>query len=159
MCTQARLCVRRLVHAYAWSCPETLSLVFLILFLISMHKFVSIFTLLCMYDSLFHCLIVRLHSHVKIRVYLLFICFKYHEHAFTCSYIDAIGIVMWRGKSRIHMYMHFVCNIILFRFDEHDMIDRINIFVILMLWMMNMICLLHMFLPWIWYDDMMLDEC
>ena len=150
MCTQARLCVRRLVHAYAWSCPETLSLVFLILFLISLHKFVSIFTLLCMYDSLFHCLIVRLPSHVKIRVYVLFICFKYHEHAFTCSYIDAIGAVMQWGKwdkSCIHMYMHFVCNIILLRFDEHDMMDLINMFEILVLWMMNMICLSPMFLP------------
>ena len=129
MRTQACSCICMIL-------PRNLNPSFLfILFLISVHKCVSVLTPLCMYESMFHCLIVCLPSHVKIRVYVLFICFKYHEHVFTCSYIDTISAVMWRG------------NIILLRFDEHDMMDWINMFVILMLWMLNMICLSPMFLP------------
>ena len=72
----------------------------------------------------------------------------------------------------MHSYVHaFVYNIILFMVDKHDMVVWMSMFVLLMSsndplmmpWSFAAYILpqfnVYMFLPWIWYNDKMLDEC
>ena len=106
---QAWLCACILVHKCAWSCPETL--IFSILFLISHAILLS--------WIIFHIFVVLIFYFTWLLFVCFFTCLNYglccvflfwcHEHAFTCSCMNAIGVELLQGKwgkSCIHIPMH-----------------------------------------------------
>ena len=80
---------------------------------------VPFYIYLCFWVSVSHVCLFVFFSRVKLW-FIFFSLFLYHEHAFICSYMNAIGVGLLQdkwGKSCIHMNMHLWT---WFCFDDRD---------------------------------------
>ena len=144
-------CVHKLLYAYASCCPETLIYV-LLCFLYSFHMEYSYYDPPCTvysFESLFYMLVVG----------LPLTCLNYGLFPFLClnamnthSHVHALmSQVLWCdevGKVSHAFTCTCICfNVILFSFDEHDIVVGISICVFLMLSIWSFYATMFMFLP------------